>query len=24
LLEDPNYWTQCWMMTAVWVRKPPA
>jgi SAM-dependent methyltransferase len=24
LLDDPNYWTQCWMMTAVWVRKPPA
>jgi hypothetical protein len=24
LLEDPNYWTQCWMMTAVWARKPPA
>jgi hypothetical protein len=24
LLEDPNYWTQCWMMTAVWVRKAPA
>jgi SAM-dependent methyltransferase len=24
LLEDPNYWTQCWMMTAVWVRKSPA
>jgi hypothetical protein len=23
LLDDPNYWTQCWMMTAVWVRKPP-
>jgi SAM-dependent methyltransferase len=22
LLNDPNYWTQCWMMTAVWVRKP--
>ncbi len=21
LLEDPNYWTQCWMMTAVWARK---
>jgi SAM-dependent methyltransferase len=21
LLEDSNYWTQCWMMTAVWVRK---
>ena len=24
LLEDPNYWTQCWMMTAVWLRKSPA
>jgi hypothetical protein len=24
LLNDPNYWTQCWMMTAVRVRKPPA
>jgi len=24
LLDDPNYWTQCWMMTAVWARKPPA
>jgi SAM-dependent methyltransferase len=23
LLDDPNYWTQCWMVTAVWVRKPP-
>jgi ubiquinone/menaquinone biosynthesis C-methylase UbiE len=22
LLEEENYWTQCWMMTAVWVRKP--
>jgi ubiquinone/menaquinone biosynthesis C-methylase UbiE len=22
LLDDPNYWTQCWLMTAVWVRKP--
>jgi SAM-dependent methyltransferase len=22
LLDDPNYWTQCWMMTAVWARKP--
>jgi SAM-dependent methyltransferase len=21
LLDDPDYWTQCWMMTAVWVRK---
>ena len=21
LLDDPAYWTQCWMMTAVWVRK---
>ena len=24
LLDDPNYWTQSWMMTAVWVRKPPS
>jgi SAM-dependent methyltransferase len=24
LLDDPDYWTQCWMMTAVWLRKPPA
>jgi hypothetical protein len=24
LLEDPEYWTQCWMMTAVWARKPVA
>jgi hypothetical protein len=24
LLEDPNYWTQCRMMTAVWARKSPA
>ena len=23
VLDDPNYWTQCWMMTAAWVRKPP-
>lgn len=22
LLDDPEYWTQCWMMTAVWVQKP--
>lgn len=22
LLDDPDYWTQCWMMTAVWARKP--
>ena len=22
LLNDPNYWTQGWMMTAVWLRKP--
>jgi hypothetical protein len=22
LLDDPNYWTQCWMMTAVWVHTP--
>jgi ubiquinone/menaquinone biosynthesis C-methylase UbiE len=24
LLDDPDYWTQCWMMTAVWVRKARA
>src|SRR5918994_1069948 len=24
LLEDTNYWTQCWMMTVVWARKSPA
>lgn len=24
LLNDPAYWTQCWMMTAVWARKPLA
>jgi hypothetical protein len=23
-LDDPDYWTQCWMMTAVWARKPVA
>ena len=22
LLDDPDHWTQCWMMTAVWARKP--
>jgi SAM-dependent methyltransferase len=22
LLDDPDLWTQCWMMTAVWARKP--
>ncbi|MGC2401436.1 MAG: class I SAM-dependent methyltransferase [Acidobacteriaceae bacterium] len=22
LLDDPDYWTQCWMLTGVWVRKP--
>jgi hypothetical protein len=22
LLDDPDYWTQCGMMTAVWARKP--
>ncbi len=22
LLGDPTSWTQCWMMTSVWVRKP--
>jgi SAM-dependent methyltransferase len=24
LLDDPDHWTQCWMMTAVWARKTPA
>ncbi|MFC4833359.1 hypothetical protein [Actinomycetospora chibensis] len=24
LLDDPDLWTQCWMMTAVWGRKDPA
>jgi SAM-dependent methyltransferase len=24
LLDDPDLWTQCWMMTAVWTRKPSA
>jgi ubiquinone/menaquinone biosynthesis C-methylase UbiE len=24
LLAEPEFWTQCWMMTAVWLRKPPA
>jgi SAM-dependent methyltransferase len=24
LLDDPDRWTQCWMMTAVWVRKARA
>lgn len=23
LLSDPHFWTQCWMLTSVWVRKPP-
>ena len=23
LLAEPDYWTQCWMLTSVWVRKPP-
>lgn len=23
-LDDPDYWTQCWMMTAVWMRKSRA
>jgi SAM-dependent methyltransferase len=23
LLDDPDHWTQCWMMTAVWLRKAP-
>ncbi len=22
LLGDPNCWTQCWMLTSVWVRRP--
>ncbi len=22
LLSDPDSWTQCWMLTSVWVRKP--
>jgi hypothetical protein len=22
LLDDPDHWSQCWMMTAVWARKP--
>jgi hypothetical protein len=22
--QPPNCWTQCWMMTAVWARKPLA
>jgi hypothetical protein len=21
-LTDPGCWTQCWMLTSVWVRKP--
>ncbi|WP_433026203.1 class I SAM-dependent methyltransferase [Actinomycetospora sp. CA-053990] len=24
VLDDPDLWTQCWMMTAVWGRKDPA
>ena len=24
LLDDQDYWTQCWMMTAIWARKPGA
>jgi SAM-dependent methyltransferase len=24
VLDDPTSWTQCWMMTAVWARKPLA
>jgi ubiquinone/menaquinone biosynthesis C-methylase UbiE len=24
LLNDPTSWTQCWMLTSVWIRKPPA
>jgi SAM-dependent methyltransferase len=23
LLDDPDQWTQCWMMTAVWARRAP-
>ena len=23
-LADPDFWTQCWMLTSVWVRKPSA
>jgi ubiquinone/menaquinone biosynthesis C-methylase UbiE len=23
LLNDPAYWTQCWMLTSAWIRKPP-
>jgi hypothetical protein len=22
ILNDPKSWTQCWMLTSVWVRKP--
>jgi hypothetical protein len=22
LLDDSSYWTQCWMLTAVWIQKP--
>jgi ubiquinone/menaquinone biosynthesis C-methylase UbiE len=22
VLADPDYWTQCWMLTSVWLRKP--
>jgi ubiquinone/menaquinone biosynthesis C-methylase UbiE len=22
LLSDPTFWTQCWMLTSVWMRKP--
>jgi ubiquinone/menaquinone biosynthesis C-methylase UbiE len=24
LLSDPDWWTQCWMLTSVWVRRPLA
>jgi ubiquinone/menaquinone biosynthesis C-methylase UbiE len=24
VLDDPNHWTQCWMLTSVWIRKPCA
>ncbi len=22
VLADPDCWTQCWMLTSVWIRKP--
>jgi ubiquinone/menaquinone biosynthesis C-methylase UbiE len=24
LLNNPDYWTQCWMLTSAWIRKPLA